>query len=191
MLFTMCRECRSSSVSIKKYITGSFLRIQQYCAHCKHTWCWESQPYIGTLPAGNILTSAAILYSGSLPAKALRMFHVLKCATVSAHTFYRHQREILLPSVDRVWERHQLSVLQSIADQKTNLFLSGDGRADSPGHSAKYGSYTVIDMFSQKVVDFKLVQVKMCSKCYRNMQHVLVYYRATKWGRVITWRRRV
>ena len=37
--------------------------------------------------------------------------------------------------------------------------LFGDGRADSPGHSAKYGSYTVVDMRCNKVVDYRLVQV--------------------------------
>ena len=42
-----------------------------------------------------------------------------------------------------------------------SLILSGDGRADSPGHCAKYGSYTVIDMTCSKVVDFKLGQVKI------------------------------
>ena len=43
------------------------------------------------------------------------------------------------------------------------LILAGDGRADSPGHSAKYGSYTVIDLTCNKVVDFKLVQVGLCA----------------------------
>lgn len=40
-----------------------------------------------------------------------------------------------------------------------NYTSIGDGRADSPGHSAKYGSYTVIDSTCDKVIDFKLVQV--------------------------------
>ena len=43
--------------------------------------------------------------------------------------------------------------------QQRNLILSGDGRADSPGHSAKYGSYTVIDISCNKGDGFKLVQV--------------------------------
>ena len=43
------------------------------------------------------------------------------------------------------------------------LILAGDGRADSPGHSAKYGSYTVIELTCNKVVDFKLVQVGSCA----------------------------
>ena len=40
-----------------------------------------------------------------------------------------------------------------------SLVLSGDGRADSPGHSAKYGSYTVLEMSCNEVIHFSLVQV--------------------------------
>ena len=31
------------------------------------------------------------------------------------------------------------------------LAIGGDGRADSPGHSAKYGSYGIIDLSTNKV----------------------------------------
>ena len=37
--------------------------------------------------------------------------------------------------------------------------LAGDERADSPGHSAKYGSYTFVELTCSKVVDFQLIQV--------------------------------
>ena len=129
--------------------------------HCKQAWCWESQPFIGRMPAGNILTSTAILYSGALPTKALRIFRILNCATITSKTFFRHQSEILQPVVHRVWVNHQSSILQSLKAQKSGLLLSGDGKADSPGHSAKFGSYTMVhvDVFCKKVVDFKLVQV--------------------------------
>ena len=39
------------------------------------------------------------------------------------------------------------------------MTLAGDGRCDSPGHSAKYGTYTMLDVQSDKVVDFKVVSV--------------------------------
>ena len=35
----------------------------------------------------------------------------------------------------------------------------GDGRCDSPGHSAKYGTYSIVDTDTSKVIDFSLVQV--------------------------------
>lgn len=39
------------------------------------------------------------------------------------------------------------------------LVLAGDGRADSPGHSAKFGTQTLIEESTCKVVDFQIVQV--------------------------------
>ena len=36
--------------------------------------------------------------------------------------------------------------------------LSGDGRCDSHGHNAKYGTYTMIDRQSDQIVEFQIVQ---------------------------------
>ena len=42
--------------------------------------------------------------------------------------------------------------------------MAGDGRCDSPGHCAKYCTYTLLDVESQKVVDFKVVsEVANCN----------------------------
>ena len=109
-----------------------------------------------------------------------------------------------------MWVNHQSSLLQSISSQSRNLFLSGDGRADSPGHSAKFGSYTVIDVFYNKVVDFKLVQVSMHTAAitlildgknccagkhaygsyYTNTRWKHLFYRVMRLGEVIIWRRK-
>ena len=35
----------------------------------------------------------------------------------------------------------------------------GDGRSDSPGHSAKYGTYTFMDSNTGKVIDTTVVSV--------------------------------
>ena len=39
------------------------------------------------------------------------------------------------------------------------VVIVGDGRSDSPGHSAKYGSYTFMDMDTHKILDVEIVQV--------------------------------
>ena len=44
-------------------------------------------------------------------------------------------------------------------DTKKKLVLGGDGRADSPGHSAKYGTYSLLELLCNKIIDFRLVQV--------------------------------
>ena len=44
-----------------------------------------------------------------------------------------------------VYQRHQKTLLNSLKD-KDGLVVAGDGRTDSPGHSAKYGTYSVIEL---------------------------------------------
>jgi solute carrier family 8 (sodium/calcium exchanger) len=45
-------------------------------------------------------------------------------------------------------------------DKELPLILGGDGRPDTPVHSAKYGSYAMLDLNLMMVVDFQLVQVE-------------------------------
>lgn len=37
----------------------------------------------------------------------------------------------------------------------------GDGRADSPGHSAKYGTYTLVDVKEGKVLHLEVGQLSL------------------------------
>lgn len=158
LLFSSCVYC-SSLTTVKKVVLGSFLRIIQTCSRCGRKNSWESQPYIGKIPAGNILTSAAILYSGALPSKALQMFKILNLATITRKTFFRHQSRYLQPAIHSVWKHSQELLLRSLKEEGNPLVLAGDGRSDSPGHSAKYGSYSILELTCNKIVDFKLVQV--------------------------------
>ncbi|KAJ4937706.1 hypothetical protein JOQ06_002338 [Pogonophryne albipinna] len=47
-----------------------------------------------------------------------------------------------------------------------DLVLGGDGRADSPGHCAKFGSYTMLELHANVVVDVQLVQSNECGGSY-------------------------
>ena len=93
---------------------------------------------IREIPTGNIRLSAAILYAGAMPTKVIRVLTFLKCETISTDTYFRHQRDYLQPTVSTVYESKQVLLLSSLRNQP--LVLAGDGKADSPGHSAKYGN---------------------------------------------------
>ena len=189
LLFNLCIYCGSTSTQIRKIVTGTFLRITQKCMKCSRVRVWDSQPYVGRTPAGNIRLSAAILFVGALPAQALRIFRTLNCPTISKKAFFRHQAHILQPAISSIWTTQQEYLIAQFRDHKKPLQLAGDGRADSPGHSAKYGSYSVIDLTCNKVLDFKLVQVYQ----FRTLNHndIVVSLRAMKWVVVITWRKKV
>ena len=87
------------------------------------------------------------------------MMSHMRVACISDRTFFYHQNRYLEPSIVDVWGDEQSRLLTQCKAQGTSLSIGGDGRADSPGHSAKYGSYGVIDMNTNKVLHIELVQV--------------------------------
>ena len=62
-----CRYCASASTNVKKPSLVLFDALHSSVQHVNKTWCWESQPYVGNIPAGNIYTPAAMLYTGAFP----------------------------------------------------------------------------------------------------------------------------
>ena len=118
------------------------------------------------IPAGNILLSAAILFSGSLLTKVMQLLKIFGCASISEGTYYIHQAKFLQPSIFTVWDKHQANLFKQLRQEKRPLVIGGDGRADSPGHSAKFGSYTIMELKKKVVIDLELVQVKDNNNTY-------------------------
>lgn len=63
----------------------------------------------------------------------------------------------LFPVINEFWQKEQNSVLFGLNGK--DLSLSGDGCCDSPGHNAKYGTYTMIGQQTDEIVDFHVIQV--------------------------------
>ena len=154
-----CVSCHNSCVGEIAYQKGTYIAVRQMCSYCGHKQMWMSQPFIRDIPAGNLLLSAAILFTGATPGKVLRLLQHIKVACISDRTFYHHQSRFLEPAVLAVWEVKQSRLLAECKARGTSLSVGGDGRADSPGHSAKYGSYGLIDLDTNKVIHVQLVQV--------------------------------
>lgn len=159
-LFSKCCKC-GASTEVTKSMIGSFLHVKQYCVTCAATFEWDSQPFIQNIPAGNILLSSSILFCGALPSQILRVMQTLRCATITKRTFFKHQKKYLQASVLRVYRRHQATLFDEIKKHRRVLVIGGDGRADSPGHSAKYGSYTMMELEKKAIIDIQLVQVRI------------------------------
>ena len=109
------------------------------------------------MTAGNLLLSSSILLSGSTFTKVASLADILNLKIFSEKTFYNIQNKYLLPVINEFWLKEQNSTFSELGGP--DLWLSGDGRCDSPGHNAKYGTYTMIDQKTDKIVDFKIVQV--------------------------------
>ncbi|XP_077508471.1 uncharacterized protein LOC144119805, partial [Amblyomma americanum] len=75
------------------------------------------------------------------------------------------------------WEEEQ-AVLLAEAQQKAAT-LAGDGRADSPRFSAKFGTYTLLDVEQNKILHFEVVQSNetsgSCQMERRGLELALTY----------------
>jgi solute carrier family 8 (sodium/calcium exchanger) len=155
-LFSTCNKC--SFPTLPEVVTrGFYVAVHQQYSQCQTTRSWTNQDIIGNIPAINLDFSAAVLFSGALPTKSLRMMSFMGVKAISYRTFMQHQQTLLQPAINQLWTEKQQTLLQSMKEEPA--ILSGDGRCDSPGHCAKFGTYSLLDLRSGKVVAVEVVQV--------------------------------
>ena len=156
MLLTLCSICGAAISEWKETTSGSMLSVKMMCIN-SHQTCWSSQPLIKNIAAGNLLSSAAILFSGNTFSRIAQFASFLNLKFFSHTTYYNIQNKYLFPVVNKAWNEEKTSVLDAVKrDGPVNLI--GDGRCDSPGHNAKYCTYTMMTD-EGKVAAFNVVQV--------------------------------
>ncbi|ELT92690.1 hypothetical protein CAPTEDRAFT_143227, partial [Capitella teleta] len=110
------------------------------CKDCGASSSWASQPLSGRTAAGNILLSASILF-----AKIFRVLRHLGVQCPNNRIYRRHQKDVLLPAINKAWSFQQAAMFGDIRASGSDLVLGEDGREDKPRHSAKYGSYSLME----------------------------------------------
>ncbi|XP_064649995.1 uncharacterized protein LOC135501685 [Lineus longissimus] len=153
-LFRKCQKtgCAAEVSEFKRTVVGSRLVVQTKCtAGCNFTW--SSQPTLNRMGAGNLLLSAAILFSGNTYARLQDISDYLKLPILSWSQFFALQKCYLFPVINETWKSCQFGVVNDLS-RESNIVLSGDGRCDRPGHSAKYGTYSLMDVNTGLIVDF-------------------------------------
>lgn len=134
------------------------LTIEAECSNCGETHTWKSQPdLLGKFPAGNLLLSFAVLSAGTSIRKVLLVFRHMGMLVYHEPAYYYHQRHLLIPSIVAFWRNYQKKLLEQLKDKE--VVLAGDGRHDSMGHSAKYGTYTFFCCTIGLIIHIVLVQV--------------------------------
>ncbi|XP_041958231.1 uncharacterized protein LOC121716101 [Alosa sapidissima] len=154
-LFETCPDCRRLS-DVRTYRRGTFLAIDQKCHHCQFSRQWKSQPAIGSSPVGNIILSAAIYFTGSSYFQVQKIFQAMHLQNISYSAFRRHASSYLETAVIHQWHQYQEAEFEFLSQRKVKI--GGDMRADSPGHSAKYGSYSLMNLETNSIIDIQLVQ---------------------------------
>ena len=106
--------------------------------------------------AGNLLVAAAILFCGLTFTGISNLAKLLNLVMFSESNFYRLQKKYLFPVIHTNYVMQQDAILEFLRDN--DLKLSGDGRCDSPGYSAKYCTYSLMDSATDLILDYKLIR---------------------------------
>ena len=155
-LLMTCFICLQNCNVYLVRLVGSMVVLRQHCIN-GHYKDWCSQPCSGSMPCGNLAAASCLFFNGCSPVKFLNICHHLRLAMISLRTFNAMQCNYLVPAVKKVWRNMQLLRLQSLGNK--NCIVGGDARCCSPGHTAKFGSYTIMDLESSKILDVQLIQV--------------------------------
>ena len=162
-LHRFCNQCGAPNLEKSTFTRGSMIGYRIKC-HNGLSYVWHSQPQQKKQPVGNLLFAAAILVSGNTYAKISAFASMLKLAILSKAQFNKIQKRNVLPVIEECWEKEKKKAQDEVR-AIDSLVLSGDGRCDSPGHTAKYGSNTLMHTkgwgqeASNKIVSLQLVQV--------------------------------
>ena len=158
-LFNFCQQCgaptKPSNVTFK--CIGSTLKVRLRCAQgC--IWTWSSQPFLNGTGAGNVLLSATILLLGSTYERFSEMARVLHLNIMEKTSFYALQTQLLFPAIHSRFTLEKEALIAAFGQDP--IILSGDARCDSPGFSAKYSTYSLMESESGVLVTFRLNQVQ-------------------------------
>ena len=67
------------------------------------------------------------------------------------------QTKVLFPSVNKVYKTARNRIVGTLSNCTVNVV--GEGRCDSPGFNAKYGTYALMNAQTNLILDFHIVQV--------------------------------
>lgn len=156
-LFSKCSSCSNKSSIVKCFVKGSLLSVESLCTN-GHSFTWRSQPVTKRKAHGNLKLSASVLFSANTFSSIRSYFELADVQWISKTQYYQIQKRYLSLVVNEAWLSQQRVLISELQGQEI-CRLSGDGRCNSPGHNAKYLTYTMLDQASNRIIAMSIVQV--------------------------------
>ena len=164
-LLKVCHDCLQPVKICKIFQKGTKVIVDVVC-ESNHKYSWHSQPNENGRAAGNISLTASIILSGGTFERLKEMFQTALISFVSRTTRYKIQKKLAIPAIHRVFVT-QCQLLFDDGKEHGKIDLLGDGRCDSPGYNAKYGTYTVMDKQTGMIMDMHVSHVHVAGNSAR------------------------
>jgi len=155
-------------------VVGTVLEISSKCDNCGYFRKWTSSEILATMRNNKVylndsMLAASVTVSGNNYAKFKLLCQALGMKLISESTFMRFQKHCALPAVEEVWVEMN-NVVKQVFKAYEDICLCGDGRNDSPGHSARYCVYTLMEHFTTAVIDFEVIDKRETGGNSTNME---------------------
>ena len=165
-------NCDGTSQVERYTMESGCLRISWTCSN-GHTGFWTSSKVLCIKGGHNIFVNSLLLASGvyitgNLFDKVALFCRFVGLNFISKSTFQRIQVHYIIPEVIQLWGQMKENIWKILT--KETLILCGDGRNDSPGFSAKYCVYILMEQFLDIIVDLEIVDKRETSGVSSNME---------------------
>ena len=157
ILLKHCFYCPRPA-SIKRItVKGSCLIIHMICSKF-HECTWKLQPDVERYTLGNLTLAASVLFSANTYQRLFNYFAIANIKWISKTSYYSIQKRFLSGVINSSYIKATSQLIESIKE-KGPCKLSGDGRCDSPGHNAKYMTYSLMDQNTNEIISMSITQV--------------------------------
>eukprot|EP00794_Sanderia_malayensis_P012522 gene12522-13807_t len=151
-----CTQCGSPRDFAVKEI-GAVWKVSWSCklndSHDKGEWASSDilcKKKGNLIYANDIALAAAILISGSNYRKVQLMFDAAHIQLTSCSSYYRIQKTCTKPIITKICDEMHQPMINECGTEPS--VLCGDGRNDSPSHSARLCTYILMSQFSDLIV---------------------------------------
>lgn len=165
-------SCDKTSKVINYKLSGGVLKVSWNCPN-GHGGYWVSSQVL-CLKSGqdifstSVLLALGLLLSGNHYDKIMLFCKSVGLNFISRQTFQRIQKHYIIPSISSFWNDMKAEVWKALENEQ--LVLCGDGRNDSPGHSAKYCVYVLMEQFLDIIVDIEVTDKRQTGGVSTNME---------------------
>lgn len=155
---SQCKVC-GENVTVQHTMSGTVVIIQWNCSN-GHADSWTSSEVLTVksnqkVYVNNVQFCAAILLSGNNFQKFELLAKFLGLSSISESLYYRVQKLYCCSSIQNMWSNVKETTHGHF--QSTGVTLAGDGRNDSPGYTARYCVYTLMEESTKVIVDLEVV----------------------------------
>lgn len=159
------KSCGEKNEVVEQKLEAGVLTVIYQCKN-GHRCVWHSSKVLSIKGGQKVFVSstllaAATLITGNNFEKISLFASSLNINFISSTTFHRIQTFYVVPSIKELWVEMKGKIWNLF--EKDHLVLCGDGRMDSPGFSAKYCLYTMMDHFLDLIVDVEVVDKREAS----------------------------